>query len=338
MLYRHFRRALFALPPERAHALSLSALRVAYNLGYRARRVESPLSVMGLQFPNRVGLAAGFDKNGCYIDALGALGFGFIEIGTVTPRAQPGQPRPRVFRLESLEALINRMGFPNEGASVVAQRLSRRSFVGVCGVNIGKNRDTPLDRAVDDYVTCFRALAAHADYVAVNVSSPNTEGLRLLQDAQQLEPILAALQEERSASPRRSVPILVKISPDLTDRELDDLCDVVRRMHVDGVIATNTSVSRPADSALPALAERGGLSGRPLLVRSVATIRRLRERLGPTVAIVGAGGVSCAADAVAVVESGAQLVQVYTGLVYRGPGLIREIGEALRQQDRVTGA
>lgn len=312
-------------------------LRFAHALGYRARRIESALSLMGLQFPNRVGLAAGFDKNGCYVDALGALGFGFIEVGTVTPRPQLGQPRPRVFRLEPYEALINRMGFPNDGAAVVARRLSRRTFDGVCGVNIGKNRDTPLERAVDDYVACFRALAAHADYVAVNVSSPNTEGLRLLQDAQQLEPILAALHEERSAS-HSVLPILVKISPDLTDRELEDLCEVMRRMRVDGVIATNTTVSRPDGCTLPVIAERGGLSGRPLLCRSVRTITRLRRLLGPSFVIIGAGGVSCAADAVAVVEAGAQLVQVYTGLVYRGPGLVREIADALGQQARVTGA
>jgi dihydroorotate dehydrogenase len=189
-------------------------------------------------------------------------------------------------------------------------------------------------------VTCFRVLAAHADYVAVNVSSPNTEGLRLLQDAQQLEPILASLQEERSAShsDRRPVPLLVKISPDLAERELDDLCDVVQRMGVDGVIATNTTLSRPEDANLSALAERGGLSGRPLLACSVPVIRRLRRRLGASFVIVGAGGVSCAADALAMIEAGAHLVQVYTGLVYRGPGLVREIGEALKQQDGVTGA
>lgn len=330
MFYPFLRRALFRLEPENAHALSLSALQLAYRMGYRGRGIHSPLSLMGLRFPNRIGLAAGFDKNGRYIDALGSLGFGFMEVGTVTPRAQSGQSRPRLFRLPSFDALINRMGFPNDGASVVASRLAKRSFTGVCGVNIGKNSDTALDRAVDDYVLCFRALAPYADYVAVNVSSPNTAGLRSLQDSQQLEPILTALQEERGAlrSDQRRIPILVKISPDLSDLEIADVCELLLRTGVDGVIATNTTLSRPQGSGIAGLDEAGGLSGRPLHARSVGVIGRLRSRLGPSFPLIGVGGVASAADAKATLDAGAQLLQIYTGFVYRGPGLITEIGGA----------
>lgn len=333
VLYPVIRRALFLLEPEKAHALSLSTLQLAHRFGYRARTIDAPLSLLGLRFPNRIGLAAGFDKNGRYIDALGSLGFGFIEVGTVTPRAQPGQPRPRLFRLGRIEALINRMGFPNDGATAIARRLAQRSFAGVCGVNIGKNSDTPLDRAVDDYVACFRELAPHADYVAVNVSSPNTAGLRLLQDAQQLEPILAALQEERLAlrSDQWRVPVLVKISSDLSDQEVADLCRLLTRMRIDGVIATNTTLSRPKRSDVVALDEAGGLSGRPLHGRSIEMIRRLRSLLGEDFPIIGVGGVTSAADALATLNAGAQLVQIYTGLIYRGPGLIGTIGAALER-------
>lgn len=357
-MYRLLRRALFTLEPERAHSVALSALQCANRLHLLPRFRDDPaaaVSLMGLNFPNRVGLAAGFDKNGRYIDALGSLGFGFIEVGTVTPRSQPGQPQPRLFRFRSTAALINRMGFPNEGSSAIAARLAQRTFRGVCGINIGKNAATPIAAAIDDYVACYRAVAPHADYVAVNVSSPNTQDLRRLQQVEQLRPILESLIEQREAlrlTLGRPLPLLVKLSPDLSEDELRAVAQLLMQVGVDGVIATNTTVSRStltpvmirdlpsdADSSNseagdlaggPMGGPMGGLSGAPLRPLALQTIRVLRSALGRHVPIIGAGGIASGADALAALDAGADLVQIYTGLIYRGPGLIREIRSALR--------
>lgn len=336
MLYPLVRRALFTLEPERAHAVTFAALRLAFDLGLlRERRLlpEGGVKLLGLNFPNRVGLAAGLDKNGTCLDALHALGFGFVEAGTVTPVAQPGNPQPRVFRLPEVQALINRMGFPNEGAERLAERLAARRSRGICGVNIGKNAATPLENAVDDYVRCLQHTYSRADYLVVNVSSPNTKGLRALQEPEQLRPVLLALyaeRERRVAAGERSVPILVKIAPDLSDPQLAGLAELFTSIGLEGVIATNTTMERAGvPTQLTHAAETGGLSGRPLHARSLEVVRKLRELLGPTMVIVGAGGIFDASDARAMRAAGADLVQIYTGFIYRGPALIREISTAL---------
>lgn len=333
-LYPFLRPLLFALPPETAHQLALSTLSSAYSLRLirrPANPTNSALTSMGLHFPNRVGLAAGFDKNGRYIDALGALGFGFVEVGTVTPRAQPGQSRPRLTRVAAADALINRMGFPNDGAAAVAARLARRRFTGVCGVNIGKNAATPIEDAVRDYLECFGALAPHVDYVAINVSSPNTQDLRRLQEIDQLRPIVRALADARDAlcaATGRRVPLLVKISPDVPKPDLARLARLSHAAGIDGIIATNTTVSR---AGIPARwqAQAGGLSGAPLRPLALQTVRALRAALGGDMTIIAVGGIGSGQDARAALRAGADLVQVYTGLVYRGPGLVREMLDAI---------
>ena len=332
MFYPIARRALFTLDPERAHRLTLDALRVAGCAG-SALRESAPITSMGLRFANPVGLAAGFDKHGEAVDGLGRVGFGFIEVGTVTPRPQPGQPRPRVFRLPGASALINRLGFPSDGAEAVAARLSRRRFRGVVGVNIGKNADTRIEKAVDDYVSAFRMLHGVADYIAVNVSSPNTPALRALQARERLGPLLAALLEERNAaraSASKALPILVKISPDAERSELEDLAALVKSLPIDGVIATNTTVARPEVVAgEPHRAEMGGLSGPPLHPLALSTVSTLRELLGRQFPIIGVGGIDSGDTARAKLAAGASLVQLYTGLIYRGPALVRECVDAL---------
>lgn len=333
-MYELFRDVLFKLQPERAHALTLYALQLAHRTTLLKWRIETKQSVtcMGLEFPNRIGLAAGFDKNGHYVDALGELGFGCIEVGTVTPRPQPGQLPPRHFRLPSQRALINRMGFPNEGSYAVAQRLQRRKFKGVLGVNIGKNAATPLGRAIDDYVACHRVLAPYADYIAVNVSSPNTQSLRQLQEADQLRPILEALLEERrsmSNDRSRSAPLLVKVSPDLSDDQLADIAKLLVELRIDGVIAGNTTVSRPVaarNSVETSLQrEAGGLSGEPLHTLSLRTVGTLKGATDGRVAVIGVGGIMSVNDAMSTLDSGADLLQIYTGLIYRGPGFVKDL-------------
>lgn len=337
MLYRLIRPLLFALEPEHAHALTLTSLRCAQRLGLLSLATHSPanaqpITLMGLQFPNRVGIAAGLDKNGICIDALGALGVGFVEVGTVTPHPQAGNPKPRIFRLPKTRALINRMGFPNNGVSALCARLQQRRFGGVCGVNIGKNAITPLEQATDDYAACLRGVAAHADYVVVNVSSPNTVGLRNLQAADQLRPMLVALLAERARLlPQlgHALPLLVKIAPDLNDDELVQIAKLLVDLNIDGVIATNTTLQR--DAALGAVgAEKGGLSGAPLRELSLAVVRKLRSLLGPRFPIIGVGGIASLAEAQAMRDAGADLVQVYTGLIYQGPGLIGTLTRGLR--------
>ena len=324
---------LLRLPPETAHALGLRGLQWLKN-SWPARergRLEVRLPG-GLRFAHPVGLAAGFDKNGDHLDALGALGFSHIEVGTVTPRPQPGNPRPRLFRLRRARALINRMGFNNAGADRVAAALRRSSYRGVRGVSIGKNADTPLADASADYLVCLRKLYEVADYFAVNVSSPNTERLRELQAADALGGIIEPLRHERDnlqARHGKRVPLLVKISPDLDPLALAELCAALRRHCVDGVIATNTSVDVPELRAELAKCQGGGVSGAPLARRSLAVLRELRAALGPDFPIIGVGGIMSGADVVARLAAGANLVQLYTGFVYRGPALLDEALDAL---------
>jgi dihydroorotate dehydrogenase len=328
MLYRIARSALFLLPPEKAHALTLDAVRLRGKLIPPRIQPATSVNVMGLSFSNRIGLAAGFDKNGVAVDGWFSLGFGHVEVGTVTPKPQAGNPRPRVFRLPDVGAVINAMGFPNDGAERVAARLRSRRRPGVVGVNIGKNATTPLDRATDDYLSCLRTVFAVADYVTVNVSSPNTAGLRSLQDTEQLRPLLAALVEESHALELRHgkcVPVVLKISPDLAADELREVARVAASVPVAGIIATNTTISRDGVAAAPLAQQTGGLSGRPLFAKSCAAVRTLRATLGSGMPIIGVGGVSSAADAQLMRQAGADLVQAYTAMVYRGPRLVREL-------------
>lgn len=336
MLYPLIKNMLFTLDPERAHALTLTSLQRLEKSGVLslmcADLQDAPVELMGLKFRNRVGIAAGLDKNAICIDALSALGAGHVEIGTVTPRPQEGNAKPRVFRLLEAQALINRMGFPNEGMDAVLPRLAARKHQAICGANIGKNASTPLEQATDDYLKCMRVLAPQADYITINVSSPNTLGLRNLQATDYLRPMLVALLEERARllpTLGRGLPLLVKIAPDLSDDDLYSMADLFLELRIDGVVATNTTLSRP--SGLDSLAEQaGGLSGRPVHALSLATVSKLRQRLGAGFPIIGVGGISSAEDARAMREAGADLVQIYTGLLYRGPGLIKEVAAALR--------
>jgi len=287
---------------------------------------------MGLTFPNPVGLAAGLDKNGEYIDALAALGFGFIEIGTVTPRPQPGNPAPRLFRLPRASALINRLGFNNRGVDYLVANVRRSSWQGVLGINIGKNFDTPVERAADDYLACLRKVYGHASYVTINISSPNTKGLRSLQEGAQLDALLAALAAERdvlAGAHDKRVPLALKIAPDLDTGQVAAVADLVREYRFDAVIATNTTVDRDAVSGLAHAEEAGGLSGAPLTTKSTAVVAQLARELGSAVPVIAVGGIMSGADAAAKIAAGAALVQLYTGLVYAGPHLVDECIEAL---------
>jgi dihydroorotate dehydrogenase len=332
MVYQVARSALFRLPPEKAHSLTLNMVRLLGRVKPPPRAPESPFQAMGLSFRNRVGLAAGFDKNGVAVDGWLAMGFGHVEVGTVTPKPQAGNALPRVFRLTGHEGIINRMGFPNDGAERVAARLRSRRAPGVVGVNIGKNAVTPLERAIDDYISCLRTVYTVADYVTVNVSSPNTAGLRTLQDVEHLVPLLAGVLEESRVLEKkygRHVPLLVKLSPDMTEAELRRSGTAAASVPVAGIIATNTTISRESVPDHPLSRETGGLSGRPLFVKSCAAVRILRETVGPTLPIIGVGGVASAADARLLHQSGADLIQLYTAMIYQGPRLVRELVTAL---------
>jgi dihydroorotate dehydrogenase len=331
---------LFHLDPEAAHDLTLDTIaRLQHTPAARLwaqPRVADPVTVAGLRFPNRVGLAAGLDKNGRCIDGLGAMGFGFIEVGTVTPKPQPGNPRPRMFRLPDAQALINRFGFNNDGLAAFVANVRRarafRAAGGIVGLNIGKNAATPIERAADDYLACLDGVYAHADYVTVNISSPNTKNLRALQGDEALDALLgavAARRDELAARHGRRVPVFVKIAPDLDDAQVEVVAATLRRHALDGVIATNTTIARDAVKGLPHAEETGGLSGRPVFDASNRVIRALRAALGPGFPIVGVGGVMSGADARAKLDAGADLVQLYTGLVYRGPALVGEAARAL---------
>jgi len=329
------RRALFTAPPETAHELALESLRLAQRSGalrVLCRRPSAPLRVMGVDFDNPVGLAAGMDKNGDYIDALGALGFGFIEVGTVTPRPQPGNPRPRVFRLPEAGAMINRLGFNNKGVDHLVQQVRQRQYDGVLGINIGKNFDTPIERAVDDYLHCFDKVYALADYITINISSPNTQGLRELQGAEALDALLKALataRETLAQSSGRRVPIAVKVAPDLSNDAVGLIAGRIAAHGMDAVIATNTTTRRDGVAGLRHAEETGGLSGQPLFEQANTVLRRLRAVLPPQVALIGVGGVGNGEQAARKLELGADLVQFYTGFVYQGPGLIADCVRAM---------
>ncbi|HEY6457440.1 MAG TPA: quinone-dependent dihydroorotate dehydrogenase [Steroidobacteraceae bacterium] len=346
-MYALARALLFALEAEAAHRVTLAGLRAAHRVGLMRLLAPAqpapPVELMGLSFANRIGLAAGFDKNAACVDAMGALGFGFVEVGTLTPTGQPGNPKPRVFRLPKARAVINRMGFPNDGVAAAIVHLRKRCYTGVCGVNIGKNAVTALDEATPDYVTALRGVYEYADYVAINISSPNTRDLRQLQQGEQLRPLLQALLATRAELAQRigwRVPLVVKLSPDLSTDELAGSAQVLRELGVDGVIATNTTLDRAAVTGVPHAQRPGGLSGEPLRERSLAVVRELRTLLGPQMPLIGVGGIGSAADAAAMLAAGADLIQVYTGLIYRGPGLVRELVAAdhlARQRGRPNG-
>ena len=331
MSYSLLRPALFALDAETAHHFTLRSLKAVHAMGFVRSGANTPAhcarEVMGIRFPNPVGLAAGLDKNGDYIDALGALGFGFIEIGTVTPRPQPGNPKPRLFRLPRASAIINRMGFNNLGVDHLVQNVRRASWRGVLGINIGKNFSTPIEQAADDYVACLSKVYGLASYVTVNISSPNTKGLRDLQAAAQLEALLGALAAEREKLAEqhgKRVPLALKIAPDLEMQEIVEIAGTVERFGFDAVIATNTTVGREAVADLPHGAEAGGLSGEPVRAKSTAVVHELARTLGGRVPVIGVGGIASGTHAKEKIAAGASLVQLYTGLVYRGPALVAE--------------
>ncbi|MGH8063259.1 MAG: quinone-dependent dihydroorotate dehydrogenase [Pseudoxanthomonas sp.] len=339
-MYNLARPFLFGLDAEHAHGLGLKAMELAYRTGTSpllAKQVEPlPTKAFGLTFPNPVGLAAGLDKNGAHIDALLALGFGFVEIGTVTPRAQAGNPKPRMFRLPQHKAVINRLGFNNEGVDALVRNVERaRRKDGLLGINIGRNKDTSNERAASDYLYCLERVYPLADYITVNISSPNTAGLRELQEEQALRQLIGTLresQEELGAQHGKRVPMLVKIAPDLSDEDIDAVARVLRDLSVDGVIATNTTVSRMSVQEHRLAHETGGLSGAPLMGQSTMVLRKLRTRLPDSIPVIGVGGILSGADAVAKMSAGAAMVQFYTGMVYRGPELVHECVEAIRRR------
>ncbi len=327
-MYYYLKKILFQFDPETAHAVTLKSLQIAHSLGltqFFPTVSSQPCTLMGLTFPNRIGLAAGLDKNGDYIDALATLGFGFVEVGTVTPKPQEGNPQPRLFRLPEQEAIINRMGFNNKGCDYLAEQLRKIKFNGVIGVNIGKNRDTPIEHALDDYLHGFRVLAPYASYVAINISSPNTESLRALQQAGLLKSLLKGLKAEQMlfAERKKYVPLVVKIAPDLTPDDVEDIAEILLAEKVDGVIATNTTVSRDGLENVPHAMESGGLSGKPLSAYSTAIIQQLSVLLKNQIPIIASGGVMNAIDAAEKIAAGASLVQLYSGLIYHGPRLIQ---------------
>lgn len=336
MLYSLARPLLFALDAERAHRLTLAGLDVSSRLGIAkfisGRAVQAPLQVMGLRFSNAVGLAAGLDKNGEHVAALAELGFGFIEVGTVTPRPQPGNAPKRLFRVIRVRALINRMGFNNHGVDRLAANVRSSRYTGIIGVNIGKNFDTPIERALDDYVHCLRTVYDFASYVAINISSPNTRNLRTLQEGVALENLLAGVAREREVLTKthgRRVPLAVKIGPDLDEADVHHVAEAACRFDIDAIIATNTTLSRSGIERLPHANEAGGLSGAPLQARSTKIVRLLADSLAGRLPIIAVGGIMCGADALEKVSAGATLVQLYTGLVYRGPRLVSECARAL---------
>jgi dihydroorotate dehydrogenase len=339
---------LFSLDPEAAHELTLNMLAKAQGTpltwAYCNGRVDDPITLAGLKFPNRVGLAAGLDKNARCIDGLGAMGFGFVEVGTVTPLAQPGNPKPRMFRLPQANALINRLGFNNDGLDAFVANVQGASFRKqthakpmLLGLNIGKNAATPIERATDDYLLGLNGVYPHADYVTINISSPNTKNLRALQSDEALDSLLSAIAQQRevlSQQQGKRVPLFVKIAPDLDEAQVEVIAATLTRYGMDGVIATNTTLSREAVQGLPHADEMGGLSGAPVLEASNRVIRQLRAALGKTYPIIGVGGILSAQDAVSKIEAGADVVQIYTGLIYKGPELVHQAALALKNMSK----
>jgi dihydroorotate dehydrogenase len=337
MIYEALRPLLFRLDAERAHHLTLQALQAAYLAGlsrllFSAPPPCRPRQVMGLEFTNPVGLAAGMDKNGACIDALATMGFGFIEVGTVTPRPQPGNPKPRLFRIPQARGIINRFGFNNDGVDALVENARKARYRGILGINIGKNFDTPIKGATEDYLICLRKVYVHASYVAVNISSPNTKNLRQLQDSEALTGLLAALKQEQTKladAHGKYVPIALKIAPDLETSQIVEIADLLLEHKMDAVIATNTTLSREGVEGLPNAQEAGGLSGAPVRLKSTAVIKQLSMALGGAIPIIGVGGIIEGLDAEEKIKAGASLVQVYSGLVYRGQALVPEICQAL---------
>ena len=340
---------LFGLDPETAHDLTMGSLAKTQNtplaLAYTQRRVDDPVKLAGLSFPNRIGLAAGLDKNARCIDGLGAMGFGFVEVGTVTPLAQPGNPKPRMFRIAQKNALINRLGFNNGGLEAFIANVKRSQFHSklssislgqrmILGLNIGKNAATPIDNATSDYLTCLAGVYPYADYITVNISSPNTKNLRALQSDAALDGLLGALAARRAELAEQHgqyKPIFLKIAPDLDVQQVKVIAATLKHHHIDGVIATNTTISRDDVKGLKHADEAGGLSGGPVLEASNEVIRQLRKALGKNYPIIGVGGIITAQDAVSKIEAGADLVQIYTGLIYSGPALVKQVALALKR-------
>lgn len=335
MSYASLQSLLFRFEPETSHGLSMSAIDMAESTGLSQliyRQVNAPVQVMGIQFPNAVGLAAGLDKNAEHIDGLAALGFGFIEVGTVTPRPQPGNPKPRLFRIPEHQAIINRMGFNNLGVDYLLKQVDNSQFGGVLGINIGKNFDTPVERATDDYLLCMRKVYSRASYITVNVSSPNTPGLRSLQFGESLNQLLEALKQEQAKLADyygRYVPVAVKIAPDMDQQEIEMVAKALVDYRLDGVIATNTTLERKAVQSSPIAQEAGGLSGAPVRRRSTQVISSLAKALDGALPIIGVGGICEGRDAAEKIRAGASLVQIYSGFIYRGPALINESAKAI---------
>ncbi|WP_426445153.1 quinone-dependent dihydroorotate dehydrogenase [Siccibacter colletis] len=332
MYYPFVRKALFQLDPERAHEMTFSQLRrvtgTPLEFLVRQKVPAKPVTCMGLNFKNPLGLAAGLDKNGECIDAFAAMGFGSIEIGTVTPRPQPGNDKPRIFRLVAAEGLINRMGFNNLGVDNLVENVKKAHFDGVLGINIGKNKDTPVEQGKDDYLICMDKVYAYAGYIAINISSPNTPGLRTLQYGDALDDLLAAIKNKQQALAEKHhkyVPVAVKIAPDLSEEELIQVADSLVRHNIDGVIATNTTLDRSLVQGMNYASETGGLSGRPLQLKSTEIIRRLAGELAGRLPIIGVGGIDSVMAAREKMAAGASLVQIYSGFIYKGPPLVKEI-------------
>ncbi len=337
-MYDTLRPLLFKLDPETAHRATLYGLGVAQRSGFAHRLApppaDLPTRVFGIEFPNPVGLAAGLDKNAEHLDALDALGFGFIEVGTVTPLPQPGNDKPRMFRLPQHEAIINRLGFNNAGVDALVHNVRKATFRGVLGINIGKNKDTPNDKAVNDYLTCLHKVYEHASYITINISSPNTEGLRDLQEEATLYKFISMLrtvQERLGSQQGQRKPMLLKIAPDLTEAQLDSIAGVLLRTGIDGVICSNTTTDHAAVAEDPHGGESGGLSGKPLFDRSTAVLACMHQRL-PDIPLIGVGGILDGSDAAEKIQSGASLVQIYSGLIYRGPQLVAECVNEIRRQ------
>lgn len=336
-MYSIARSLLFQFSAETAHDLTLEALAAGARLrllpAVMPSVADAPVTVMGIEFPNAVGLAAGLDKNASAIDGLSALGFGFLEVGTTTPRPQPGNPKPRMFRLKEVSGIINRMGFNNKGVDLLVENVKKAKFNGVLGINIGKNFDTPVEDAASDYLICMRKVYQYASYITVNISSPNTPGLRDLQYGESLRSLLGALKQEQALLEQvhgKYVPLAVKISPDMDAEQLKGVADCVLEQHMDAVIATNTTLDRQAVMGLEFADEAGGLSGAPVKDRSTQTIADLYAILGEEVPIIGVGGITCGEDAAQKLAAGAKLVQLYSGLIYEGPGLVKRCVEASR--------
>ena len=342
MLYPLIRKFFFALDPELAHGLGMNGIEFLNRAGIACLLAKpvaaNPVELMGLTFPNPVGLAAGLDKNGEHIDALASLGFGFIEIGTVTPRPQPGNPKPRMFRITEKQAIINRMGFNNHGVDQLLANVAKSKFAqagGILGINIGKNFDTPIEKAVDDYLICLDRVYNAASYVAINISSPNTKNLRELQKDDALDALLGQLKAEQTRLADKHgkyVPLVLKIAPDLEDEQIQSIADLLRQHRMDGVIATNTTLSRAEVEGLSNANEAGGLSGAPVFERSTAVLKKLAGHLKGEVPIIGVGGIMQGADAVAKLDAGASLVQLYSGFIYRGPDLVGEVAKAIAER------